>query len=243
MLNVVCVRWGDKYNEYTEKLKEQVEKKCSVPFNFYCLTDTPQKEYEIQLPTHWDSHYIKDRFWAYRKLYIFNEDLFPTIKGNEFLYLDQDVLIHQNLKYFFDLEMSRPYIVRGWWNDIDTCKKNFGKIISTPLNSSVIRWTRGQLKPVYNYVEDHKDIVFFSYKTIDNFYNHKFYDVHNEDEGFFKPFPKNDIYSWYKGNIFPDDMGEKILRPDCKICLFNNSYVWKNKAEHMNQIDEIKRLW
>ena len=70
-----------------------------------------------------------------------------------------------------------------------------------------------------------------------------FYDIHNEDEGFFKPFPKNDIYSWYKGNIFPDDMGKKILRPDCKICLFNNSYVWKDKAEHMNQIDEIKRLW
>ena len=34
---------------------------------------------------------------------------------------------------------------------------------------------------------------FFTYKTIDNFYNHKFYDIHNEDEGFFKPFPKNEI--------------------------------------------------
>ena len=139
--------------------------------------------------------------------------------------------------------MSRPYIVRGWWNDINTCKKNFGKIISTPLNSSVIRWSRGQLQPIYNYVEKHKDIVFFSYKTIDNFYDHKFYDIHNEDEGFFKPFPKNDIYSWYKGNVFPDDMREKKLRPNCKICLFNNSYVWKDKAEHMNQIDEIQKLW
>ena len=51
----------------------------------------------------------------------------------------------------------------------------------------------------------------------------EYYDIHNEDEGFFKPFPKNDVYSWYKGYVFPDDMGEKILRPDCKICLFNNS--------------------
>ena len=139
--------------------------------------------------------------------------------------------------------MSRPYIVRGWWNDIANCKKNFGKLISTPLNSSVIRWNRGQLKPIYKFVENHKDVVFFSHKTIDNFYSHHFYNIHKEDEGFFKPFPKNDVYSWYKGNIFPDDMGEKILRPDCKICLFNNSYVWKDKAEHMNQIEEIKRLW
>ena len=76
MLNVVCVRWGDKYNEYTEKLKEQVEKNCSVPFNFYCLTDRPTTKDDIQLPTHWDSYYIKDRFWEHRKLYIFNEDLF-----------------------------------------------------------------------------------------------------------------------------------------------------------------------
>ena len=45
-------------------------------------------------------------------------------------------------------------------------------------------------------------------------------------------------------NIFPDDMTEKKLRPDCKICLFNNSYVWKDKAHNdMNQIDEIQKLW
>ena len=39
-----------------------VEKNCSVPFNFYCLTDRPTTKDDIQLPTHWDSYYIKDRF-------------------------------------------------------------------------------------------------------------------------------------------------------------------------------------
>ena len=39
---ILCVKWGDKYgNEYVEKLKDQVEKNCSVLFNFYCLTDNP----------------------------------------------------------------------------------------------------------------------------------------------------------------------------------------------------------
>ena len=60
----MCKRWGDKYNEYTEKLKEQVEKNCSVPFfNFYCLTDRPTTKDDIQLPTHWDFsvYYIKDQ--------------------------------------------------------------------------------------------------------------------------------------------------------------------------------------
>ena len=124
---ILCVRWGDKYDQtYVEKLKKQCEDNCSVPFNFYCLTDDPQTEYDLLLPRHWDKYYIpsKNTFWAYRKCYMFNEELFPQMEGVHFLYLDLDVLIHHDLKYFFDLSWDKPYIVRGWWNDIDNCRKN-----------------------------------------------------------------------------------------------------------------------
>jgi len=48
---ILCVKWGDKYGrEYVEKLKEQCEKNCSVPFNFYCLTDKPTEPYDLFLP-------------------------------------------------------------------------------------------------------------------------------------------------------------------------------------------------
>ena len=228
---ILCVKWGTKYDDYVEKLKSQIEKNCSVPFNFYCITDNPTKEYDI----------LCSNFWAYRKLYIFNEDLFP-IKGNKFLYLDLDILIHQDLKYFFDLEMSKPYIVKGYWNDIDNCKKNYGKIMSTPLNSSVVRWNRGQLKPIYDHVTKNSEVIFFTYRTIDNYYNHFFYNMWEENESFFNVYPKGDVYSWYKGNIFPEDMNLKKLRTDHKICLFNNSADTKNN-EHMYEIEEIKQLW
>ena len=37
--NVVCIKWGDKYDDsYVEKLKEQCEANCSVPFNFKMLS-------------------------------------------------------------------------------------------------------------------------------------------------------------------------------------------------------------
>ena len=238
---ILCVKWGTKYDDYVEKLKSQIEKNCSVPFNFYCITDNPTKEYDILCPNFWDKYYRPKQFWAYRKLYIFNEDLFP-IKGNKFLYLDLDILIHQDLKYFFDLEMSRPYIVKGYWNDIDNCKKNYGKIMSTPLNSSVVRWNRGQLKPIYDHVTKNSEVIFFTYRTIDNYYNHFFYNMWEENESFFNVYPKGDVYSWYKGNVFPDDMTLKKLRTDQKICLFNNSADIKNN-EHMYEIDEIKKLW
>ena len=235
-MNIICVSWGDKYTDYIPKLKKQIEENCSVDYNFHVLTDK-------ELPTHWDEYFLpeKNYFWAYRKCYMFNEELFPQFEGNEFLYLDLDILIHQDLKYFKELDMSKPYIVRGGWNDIKNSRKNFGKIKSTPLNSSVIRWNRGQLKPIYNHIEENKEVIFFSFRTIDNYFAHKFYNIWDEQNSFFRPLPKGDVYSWYKGNVFPFDMEPKELRTDHKICLFNNSAA--KMDEHMNEIEEIKRLW
>jgi len=244
MLNILCVRWGDKYDHtYVDKLLKQVKNNCSIPFKFYCLTDNPQTDYDIPLPNIWDKHYIpeKNTFWAYRKCYMFNELHFPQIGGDNFLYLDLDVLIHQDLKYFNDLPYGKPYIVRGWWNDIENCRKNFGKIKSTPLNSSVIRWRRGELLKVYNHIEKNAEVIFFTYPTIDNYFNHAWYNPWKEDEGYLRGYPKGDIYSWYKGNIFPDDMNPWELRKDHKICLFNNSA--NGGDEHMYDIAELDHLW
>ena len=242
---ILCVKWGDKYDRtYVEKLKEQVETNCSIPVNFYCLTDNPTESYDVQLPTNWDQYYLKDRnfFWAYRKCYMFNlcddKKVFPKIKGSRFLFLDLDVIIHQELKYFFELPMDKPYIVRGWWNDIRNVKKNFAKYKSTVLNSSVIRWDRGQLKPIWNQINNRAAVIFFTYPSLDNYLNHHWYNIWREDEGFFRGFPKGDIYSWYKGNIFPDDMELNKQRFDHKICLFNNS-----SDNEGNNDDEIKELW
>ena len=51
---------------------------------------------------------------------------------------------------------------------------------------------------------------------------------------------------WSQLFIFPNDMKLKQLRPDHKICLFNNSAAVntnKTNDEHMNEIEEIKKLW
>jgi len=55
--------------------------------------------------------------------------------------------------------------------------------------------------------------------------------VWNEDKGFFRGFPHGDIYSWYKGNIFPDDMEVHTLREDHKICLYNNSGFGEGESD------------
>ena len=110
--------------------------------------------------------------------------------------------------------------------------------------------TRGQLRQIEEHIETNKEVIFFTYRTIDNYFNHFFYNIweegmetiKNHDVGhLLKPFPKGWIYSWYKGNIFPDDMETKKLRKDLKICLFNNSY--NSDDDEMPDIEEIKKLW
>ena len=256
MNNILCIKWGDKYDDsYVEKLKEQCEANCTVPFNFWCFTDQPEEDYHIPMPDKLDDFYDEERnfFWAYRKCYMFNhkyyldkhsmssnsligEAAFP--EDSKFLFLDLDVIIHQDLKYFFELPNDKPWIVRGWWNDIITVKRNFAKYKSTPLNSSVILWKKGQMMPVWEHVKKHSDSIFFTYPSLDNYFAHHWYDPWDEDEAFLSGFPKGDIYSWYKGNVFPDDMELKELRTDHKICLFNNS----THVEGVNN-DEIKKLW
>ena len=88
MNNIFCIKWGDKYDDsYVEKLKKQCEKNCSVDFNFYCFTDNPKQDYDIQLPTYLDLNYDEDRgfFWAWRKCYMFSDDY---VGGDKFLFLD-----------------------------------------------------------------------------------------------------------------------------------------------------------
>ena len=156
--------------------------------------------------------------------------------NSKFLFLDLDVIIHQDLKYFFELPNDKPWIVRGWWNDILTVKKNYAKYKSTPLNSSAILWKKGEMMPVWEHVNKHAELIFFTYPSLDNYFTHHWYDPWNEDDGFLRGFPQGDIYSWYKGNVFPDDMEAKKLRKECKVCLFNNS-------SEINDVEELKSLW
>ena len=246
MNNIICIKWGDKYDDsYVDKLKQQCEEKCSVPFKFWCFTDKPEKDWHITILPTLDRYYNEERgfFWAYRKCHMFRYG--QVLGDNRYfadeskcLFLDLDVIIHQDLKYFFELPNDKPWIVRGWWNDIITVKRNYARYKSTPLNSSVILWEKGQMLPVWEHVKQHAEIIFFTYPSLDNYMAHHWYDPWNEDGGFLQGFPQGDIYSWYKGNVFPDDMELKKVRTDHKICLFNNSTYTEGAND-----GEIKKLW
>ena len=87
---IICVSWGDKYDRsYVKALKEQCEEKCSVPFNFYCITDKPKlgSKHDIIMPTYWDKYYLEDKGFKVPSLhskYSINVNLLgATASGSE----------------------------------------------------------------------------------------------------------------------------------------------------------------
>jgi hypothetical protein len=235
MKAIICVQWGTKYSkEFVKALKQQVERHCSYDFNFYCFTDNVVESYDRPFPHNWDSR-ENGNFWAYRKTYMFDD----VIEEKEILYLDLDVLIHSSIDKFFKLDMTRPWIVKGWWNDPETCRKNYSKMQSPMINSSVIRWNKGQMQPVFDHIVKHSDVIFFTYPTLDNYFAHFWYDLDNEGESFFNVFFWGDIESYYKCKVHSSYVEEyykdSLENTSPIIELFNNS--------ELDAKDDLEKLW
>ena len=82
----------------------------------------------------------------------------------------------------------------------------------------------------------------FVYFSLDNYLIHKWY-----SKEFFNTFPIGVAYSWYKGNVFPDDIETRVFRDDHIICMFNNSEyddgIDNTELEQMTDIEELKDRW
>lgn len=92
MINVVCIKWGTKYNfEYVNKLYNMVKRNLTLPFKFICFTDDrtqiiPEvecRDFLIPGMTGW-----------WNKLTLFNKDI--NLEG-DCLFLDLDIVIYNNI--------------------------------------------------------------------------------------------------------------------------------------------------
>jgi hypothetical protein len=134
MLNVICVKWGDKYSStYVNTLKKMCDRHITLPYQFHCLTDSPDgidpniKILELpKLPG------IKT-WWS--KLYMFSPAL--PIEGT-ILYFDLDVVIFKNIDCLFTHDPDKFMIIR----DFNRCRVPDWKTS----NSSVMRWNKGTMQ-------------------------------------------------------------------------------------------------
>ncbi|NBP57701.1 hypothetical protein EBU71_14440 [bacterium] len=141
MLNVICVKHGTKYNEvHVNKLFNMVKRHLTLPFNFVCFTDNPNKIYpnidvrllplDINLEGWW---------W---KPYIFSKSHFPIEDTN--LFFDLDMVIIRNID---KLISYKPYNFIGL--------QDVGRVFGRPdkLGSAVMRWSGTQFYNIWNTLE------------------------------------------------------------------------------------------
>lgn len=134
MVNIICLKWGTKYNaDYVNRLYRMVKKNLHSPFIFYCCSDdftgVSSDIQQIPLPTTIEM----ETYWW--KLWIHSNE-FP-IKGRN-IYIDLDTVIQNDIQEIVDFDTgSDLYILKAQWRWM---KVTVRREKMTKTNSSIICW-------------------------------------------------------------------------------------------------------
>ena len=226
MLRIIVSKWGDMYGEeYIDRLKESIAKYITVDWDLTVIRDchTDWEHYSnkwfrgegnpsvvqgegFQNGYH---HYNLGGIPLYRKMYPFGLDDFAN-DNDTIIMMDIDMLITADLKYFTTLNFDKPWVQYDYnmeKTDKNRLIKDFINQNITPINTSVTVWKKGQLKPVYDLVNQYKDEIFFTYRRVDAYVWYRF-----GVKGFFNFLPPLAV-DWYCNNsnaIIQNMAGEPI---------------------------------
>jgi len=177
MIDVYCVNVGTKYNrDFDQKLKESVAKHLTLEHTFTCLTDKPEKEYDMAV-THPELRGV------FHKLSLFQFT-------GDCLFFDLDILINDNIDFLAGEFNSLTVINSSPWKQQslkDPLK--FRLTQNTLINSSIMRWT--DQRKVFERFLKHRDLYVRLYSGIDRY-------IYNEGVSY-KTFMGDQISSWQEG--------------------------------------------
>lgn len=108
MINIVCLKWGDKYGpEYVNRLYAMIKRHTTRPFVFWCFTERPEHIHR-EIKTHALPRSGQlDSWW--NKLWLFSEEI-PISQGEPIFYVDLDTLIVNNIDHLLSAG-NQPMVV------------------------------------------------------------------------------------------------------------------------------------
>tara|TARA_R110000803_G_scaffold31713_1_gene70426 strand:+ start:1522 stop:2097 length:576 start_codon:yes stop_codon:yes gene_type:complete len=177
MIDVYCVNVGTKYNrDFDQKLKESVAKHLTLEHTFTCLTDKPEKEYDMAV-THPELRGV------FHKLSLFQFT-------GDCLFFDLDILINDNIDFLASEFNSLTVINSSPWKQQSLKEPlKFRLTQNTLINSSIMRWT--DQRKVFERFLKHRDLYVRLYSGIDRY-------IYNEGVSY-KTFMGDQISSWQEG--------------------------------------------
>jgi len=263
-MHFTCMKWGNKYSpDYVNNLYGMVRRNYSKRFKFVCYTDEPEGlDKHITVRSIPDVKPLHPKYWFGRENYcwdrakflVLNSHVWLKTKG-PFCYLDLDIIIQNNIDDIDELAKSPHMIYSNWENPRVLQDRRFLDVRGSLYNSSVMLWCTDQGEKIYNDVLKHKDTVFQTFfKGTDNYYPYREHDVVGDNYWSF--LPADWVYSYNRGQQYPEDLTEKLYREKSKFALFNVDVRGKNTTGvkphelknynlliHWHGKDEFENLW
>lgn len=221
MINVVCVKWGEKYTHYdVNRLQRMVATHLTLPHRFYCYTEDPHGVEALIIPIPRDD----DLTVWWNKLALFRPG-FGGLTGR-MMYFDLDVVIQHNIDDLVWHHSRGLTCVKAYWKGeraINTVNYNMN------VNSSVMTWNAGECENIWKYFATHQQEVLNRYIGMDRFLYHEGFEL--------KHWPCGWIYSRLNGmDLRPSYYSYKshikhevFTFSSAKICLLNG--VWSMPPE------------
>ena len=209
-VNIVCVCVGTKYSkEHVNRLHRMVERNCTLPFSFYCISDVQQEVNTIFI----DESLDLETYW-------WKIELFKLDFDDPTLYLDLDVVIQNNIDYMFDAIDNTLRVIKG--EDIgeyypyDGSPDNILTIPTTSINTSIMLLYTKQHKEIYDKFIKNIDYNIIHYYGLDRFITHEYNNLSCFDF-------KRDYYHRAKGWLSDDKLDDDLFNydPDRTICILS----------------------
>ena len=190
MLQIIVHKWGDFYSEkYVDVLKRDIEKHTTIDWNLTVLRDHEigWDEYSLKhfrgsgKPEVVQGEYFINGYHSYDlgglPLY---KKIYPWLQDSNFddedifMYLDIDMIINGDLKYFTELEFDKPWVQYDYDMEKWKLKNDYVDQNITPINTSVLVWKKGQIKPITDLIINKPNEVFFTYRRVDAYVWYRF---------------------------------------------------------------------
>lgn len=235
MINFYSLKWGDKYGpEYVNRIHGSLEKNVKVPFTYTIVSDNfygirsdvktiPLKDFDFF------SHQPKDKIWTREKM-----SYFKHFQEGRNVWMDLDILIHKDITDEVTSPCKKPTFIWNHWNPLERSYDWYGKGGSCHVNSSFVMWDGSNGMELFNFLEEHEDKAFFTYKSYDKFL---FYQCHRKDM----------MHYWPKD--FVSNYNRENFKLKGKISIFNTSHIHRNKGIHevafeLHEADKwVQELW
>lgn len=216
-VNIICVKTGSKYsNKHVERLYKMVERNCTLPFIFYCLTDDIYNLPKDVVGIGVDKSLDLESYWW--KVCLFDLNFDETL-----LYIDLDVIIQQNIDYIFldDNQNFKCILLEDAGIPYPFDGRDENSILVIPqvkINSSLMLFKPATCKYLFDEFIKNIDYNIIHYYGLDRFISEKATDLNYFD------FTK-DYYYRAKGQEYCDPeliTKEKLIYdPNRTFCIMN----------------------